>query len=186
MSNRFELRAAKDIREGDVIVISAANHAERAAVVHIQRGSYVVLSYRTASRTIRGAYTRLEPTDSVTVDTLPYPVPTALELERTLYSGSLAYRITDSGYMAVRILDINLERGTADIEVTARKPAAGYSTGEVEHSVPFSSLAHRGAVYREAYAYRELYRPRFSARYIDYLGTARGVERATARGESVQ
>lgn len=170
--SRFETRAIESIKVGDVIVSTGANCATRNLVTQVRHtmGStrYVFDYFGMAG----ADYVALDAPNALTVDTNTHDVMTPDNFSATLYEGQLAlYRQFLGGYIKVRILAINLEDKTAKLEVTATRDTGIFHRGYLLHDVPFSRIACREALRRSRQrpgTQYELFRPRFSARWIDY------------------
>jgi hypothetical protein len=110
----------------------------------------------------------------------------AEDIARTLYEGQLAYyRTYTGGLLKVRIsaLELNLE-GFGSFRYDSRVTVTGYGTcnwsaweiGET-FNTSLNDIVHRSAVRVRSGRYIELWRPRFSKRWIDYP-SARELESA--------
>lgn len=176
----FQYKELSDIKAGDVLISTSGANAFRNVITQVRHtvgSSRYVFHYLG----MNGAdYVALDAPDALIIDSRAYDVMTPDNYSATLYEGQLAlYRPLYGGYVKVRILAINLEAKTANLEVTATRDAL-YKRGYVLHDVSFNRIAHRGALrtsrQRPGTQY-ELFRPRFSKRWIDYP-TAREITRA--------
>jgi hypothetical protein len=119
----------------------------------------------------------LEPGDTVTLDTRKDEPLTPENYAATIYEGTPCYfhpRVT-GGYIAARVTALDLETKTVNLQITSTRPPSGYTRGEIIYGLPYSAVACRGAVRvsRQVPGMKyELYRPRFSARWVDYLTPA--------------
>lgn len=177
----FQYKELADIKAGDVLISTSGSSAIRNIITQVRHtvgSSRYVFHYLGMS----GAdYVAVDAPDSLIIDSRPYDVMTPDNFSATLYEGQLAlYRQFLGGYVKVRILTLNLEDKTATLEVTATGNAGIFKRGYVLHDVTFNRVTHRDALrssrQRPGTKY-ELFRPRFSARWIDYP-TARGVMRS--------
>jgi hypothetical protein len=176
----FQYKELADIKVGDVLISTSAEYAYRSVITQVR---HTVGSTRYVFHYLgmKGAdYVAVDAPNAFIIDSRPYDVMTPDNYGATLYEGQLAlYRSLTGGFIKVRILSINLESKSATLEVTATGNRT-YKRGYVLHDVTFNRVAHRDALrasrQRPGTQY-ELFRPRFSARWIDYP-TARGIMRS--------
>lgn len=180
-NTRLYTAPANTVKPGDILIGTAGNTVIRQRVTGVQHGpSKTVINYRG----MRGSdYVALDSSHTATLDTRKDEPLTPENYGATLYENSKCHYHppVTGGYIAARVVTLDLESKTATLQITSTRPPSGYTRGELIRDVPFNDVACREAVrvsrQRPGYLY-ELYRPRFSARWIDYL-TPAAVTRAT-------
>ena len=88
---------------------------------------------------------------------------TADEYRRTVYPGELVWMITPvrGGKVACRLISIDLENKTCELEITATKDSV-YPKGSREFHVPFTR------VFKRTVTKYDWFKPRFSIQWVDY------------------
>jgi hypothetical protein len=92
------------------------------------------------------------------------PFVTPEDSARTVYAGQLVWfvpRVT-GGKVAARVISIDIESKTVELEITATK-RYGYPRGSREFHVPFTSVFKRSTVSKHYWP-----TPRFSFYWVDY------------------
>jgi hypothetical protein len=173
-TTRLVTAPAHTVKPGDILIGTAGNSVIRQIVTQVRRGGRVVLDFRGPAGS---NYVALEPGDTVTLDTRKDEPLTPENYGATLYEGSPCYYAppVTGGYIAARVIALDLEARTVDLQITSTRPPSGYTRGEIVRGLPYSRVACRGAVRvsRQVPGMKyELFRPRFSARWIDYLTPA--------------